>query len=147
MTIIITEPKDLIAKYVALKCDITSSWGDYSGVALVDGEGVIRAGAVFYGYKWPNIMVNIAAEKMSSSFIAAITHYPFEQLQCRCVTGVILGRNTASRKFAEHWGAVCRGKLEAAAPDDDLMIYQLMADRARKWLSEPYMRKLAVEVA
>lgn len=143
---IITEPNELIARYVARKCGITTLWGAFSAVALVNEHDELMAGAVFYGFRWPNILMNVAAERFTPAFMAAITHYPFVQLKCRSVTGLIGRKNKPSRDFAEHWGAKMRGKLEEAAEDDDIMIYQLMARDAQKWIEPRYMKKLA-EVA
>lgn len=142
---IITEPKELIARYVARKCRADVEIQAYSAVGLVRDDELM-AGAVFHGYAWPAILMNIAADRMTPGFIAAITHYAFEQLRCKSVIGFIKRRNKPSRDFAEHWGAKLRGPLIEAAPDDDLMLYQLMAKDAAKWLTPKYMARLAAEV-
>lgn len=142
---IITEPKELIARYVARECGVQARTGDYSSVGLVRDDELM-AGAVFYGFEWPVILMGIAAERMTPGFIAAITHYAFEQAKVKSVVGFIKRKNKRSRDFAEHWGAKLRGPLLEAANDDDLMVYQLMARDAQKWLTPRYMAKLAVEV-
>lgn len=143
---IITEPRDLIAQYVARKCGSDAKLGAFAAVGLVSDD-LIVAGAVFYGYEWPVILMSIAADLMTPGFIAAITHYAFEQVKCKSIVGFIKRRNKASRDFAEHWGAKMRGPVIEGAPDDDLMLYQLMAKDAQKWLAPRYMAKLAEEVS
>lgn len=144
--LIITEPKDLIGRYVARKCGITTQWGDFQAAASVNSEGEIEAGCIFYGYLWPNIMMNVAAERMTPAFAFAMTSYPFVNLKCRSITGMIKKKNKASRRFAEHLGAELRGVLKEAAADDDVLIYQLMSEKASRWLGSPYAHKCAKEL-
>ena len=144
---IITEPKGLISSYIARKCRAETTVQDlYAAVGLVRDDELM-AGAIFYGYVWPSIFMNVAADHMTPGFIAAVTQYVFVQARCKSVLGFIKKGNRASRAFAEQWGAKLRGKLEEGAPDDDIMIYQLMARDAQKWLAPRYMAKLALEVA
>ena len=144
---IITEPKELISRYISQKCRSETVVKDlYAAVGLVRDDELM-AGAIFYGYVWPSIFMNVAAERMTPGFIAAITQYVFVQARCKSVIGFIKKGNAASREFATHWGAKMRGKLEEGAPDDDIMFYQLLEKDARKWLAPRYMEKLALEVA
>lgn len=144
---ILTEPKELIARYVARKCGITTHWGDYQAAASVNSDDEIEAGVIFYGYRWPNIMMNVAAERMTPAFAFAMVSYPFVTLKCRSITGMILKGNKASRRFAEHLGAELRGTLKQAAENDDVLIYQLMAEKASGWLGSNYAQKCAKELS
>lgn len=143
---IITEPKDLIGRYVAREIGVQQSWGEFASVGLIRDDELM-AGVVFYGFSWPNIMMHIAADHITPGFIAAVVDYPFRQLKCRSLSGTIHKRNKKSRRFAEHLGAEYRGTLKDAAPDDDVMIYQLMAEKAQKWMSRGYVQKMVKEVA
>lgn len=143
---IITEPKELIGRYVGREIGIAPTWGDFAAVALVKDDELV-AGAVFYGFSWPNIMMHIAGECFTAGFVAAVVDYPFRQLKCRSMSGVIHKKNRRSRDFAEHLGAKYRGTLFEAAPDDDVMMYQLMAADARKWMTPRYVQKMVKEVA
>lgn len=143
---VISEPKELIARYVAREIGLPSMTGGYAAVGLVKDDELM-AGCVFYGFTWPNVMMHIAADRITPGFIAAVIDYPFRQLKCRSMSGVIHKRNKRSRRFAEHLGAEYRGTLKDAAPDDDVMMYQLMAKSAQKWMTQRYVDKMFKEVA
>jgi RimJ/RimL family protein N-acetyltransferase len=144
---IITEPKELIARYVARRTHSLSNPGSFSAVALVNNEDELMAGVVFNGYSHPNILMHIAAERMTPGFIAAVMHYPFKQLGCKRVTGVIDKKNKKSRQFAEHLGAVLEGTMKDASPrGGDVCVYGLLEKAARKWLTPAYVKRLEKEV-
>ena len=145
---IITEPKELIARYVARRCGTLARWGaDAVAVALVNDDDELMAGVVFNGYSHPNILMHIAAERMTPAFVAAFAHYPFEQLKVARVTGLIDKDNKASRRFAEHLGAVLEGTMKDASPrGGDVCVYGWYARNAQKWLTERYKTRLFARV-
>lgn len=143
---ILTEPKELIARYVARQTGSLSNLGEFSAVGLINGHEELVAGVVFNGYEHPNILMHIAADRMTPGFIAAVMHYPFIQLRVTRVTGLIAKRNKKSRRFAEHLGAKLEGVMEKASVNGDVCVYGLMAERGMKWLSEKYMQKLGKEI-
>ena len=122
--------------------DITES---SATVALVNDDDEIVAGAVFTGYKWPNIWLSIAAEQMTPAFVAAIIHYPFVQLKCKRLSGLIASSNKISKRFAVHLGATLEGVMCDAAEYDDICIYGLMAKDAERWLKGASLKKLEAQ--
>lgn len=138
---IITEPVELISRYVSRKTsfDLATSC---AAVGLVNDDDELLAGAVFTGYRHPNIFMSIACEKMTPSFVAAFIHYPFVQLKCTRLSGLVNSKNTASRKFSEHLGAKLEGVMRQAAVDDDICIYGLLEKDARRWLKRSSLEKL-----
>jgi RimJ/RimL family protein N-acetyltransferase len=143
---IITEPKELIARYVARKTNALKDPGRFSAVGLVNNDDELVAGVVFNGYEHPNILMHIAAERMTPGYIAAVMYYPFKQLGCKRVTGLIAKKNKKSRGFAEHLGAVLEGTMKDASPYGDVCVYGLLEKAARKWLTPAYMDRLGKEV-
>ena len=141
---LIVEPKEAIADYIAGKQNTKAKWVNYVAIGLVDSSDKLIAGAVFEGYNHPAINMHIAADKMTPLFAAAIMDYPFRQLKCRRVTGVIEKRNKKSRRFAHHLGAKLEGVMVDASEVGDVCIYGLLAKDAEKWLSSKYQRKLEV---
>lgn len=141
---IITEPKELIARYVGRMQGGRRVGGvAYSAVGLLNDEDELVAGAVFNGYEAPNILMHISAERMTPSFVAAIMHYAFVQAGCTRITGVIDEQNLTSRQFAEHLGAKQEGlMLEAVPGGGNYCIYGLLKRDAAKWLTPRYLRKL-----
>jgi hypothetical protein len=141
---IITEPKEAIANYIADKQNTKVKWVNYVAIGLVDAFDKLVAGVVFEGYNHPVICMHIAADKMTPSFAAAIMDYPFNQLKCKRVTGIIEKRNKKSRRFANHLCAKLEGVMVDASEVGDVCIYGLLAKDAQKWLSNKYQRKLGV---
>lgn len=140
---IITEPKELIARYVSRIQHKTLDLDAIAAIGLLNAEEELVAGAVFNGYAPPNILMHIALEYMTPAFVSALMYYPFVQLKCGRVTGVIEQQNLHARQFTEHMGGVLEGTMIKAAPNgDNYCIYGLQADVAAKWLSPRYTRKL-----
>lgn len=135
--------RDVIARYVARSQGKLPSYGDnFVAIGSVNGAQEIMAGAVFTGYEHPNILMHIAADAMTPQFVAAIMRYPFVQLGCLRVTGLIEKRNHASRRFAKHLGAVLEGTMKDASLNGDVCVYGLLRASAEKWLGERYQQRL-----
>ena len=114
------------------------------GIGFACG-GEIVMGAVFNNYTPANIHMHIALKdgvKFSPTFVAAIMDYPFKQLGVRRVTGLIAEDNAASRRFAEGLGARFEGVLQDALPDGNLVVYGLLKEQAKHWLTALYQRRL-----
>lgn len=133
---VITEPKELIGRYVASKQGQTKEWQNYSAIGLLNSNEELVAGVVFDCYQHPNILMHISAERLSRGFMDAIVRYPFEQLQCKRITGTILKSNKKSRRFANHMGFKLEGVMRNAHEDGDVCIYGLMKKDAQKWMRQ-----------
>ena len=133
---IITEPKELIGRYVARKQGKTDDWQNYAAIGLLNSNEELVAGVVFDCYQHPNILMHISAERLSRGFMDAIVRYPFEQLQCKRITGTILKSNKKSRRFANHMGFKLEGVMRNAHEDGDVCIYGLMKKDAQKWMRQ-----------
>jgi len=108
-----------------------------------ESNGEITAGAIFYNWNKVNINMHIAiAGPISPTFIAAIMDYPFNQLGCRRITGMVAENNAKSRRFSEHLGATVEGVLQDAIEDGNLLVYGLLRKDAGTWLTAYYSRKL-----
>lgn len=140
---IITQPKDLIARYIGRMRNRNMEGIGYEAIALLNEDEEIVAGVLYNGYEHPNILMHVACERLTPGFVAALLHYPFVQLDCSRLTGIIEEQNLNSRRFAEHLGAVLEGTMIAAAPSgDNYCIYGLQRTAAQKWLTPRYMGKL-----
>lgn len=140
---IITEPKSLIARYISRMQSREVGGQGYEAIGLLNDDEELVAGALFNGYDHPNILMHIACERFTPGFITAIMYFPFVQLKCVRITGVIEEQNVNSRRFAEHLGARQEGVMLRAAPSgDNYCIYGLMAEDAQKWLTKRNLRKL-----
>jgi hypothetical protein len=108
-------------------------------------DGEITCGAVYEGWNGVNIYVHLAkmrGTKFPAAFIAAFVDYPFNQLEARRMSAVIASTNFQSLAFAEKLGARLEGVMPEATQGGDLHVYGLLREHAKKWLSEPYQRRL-----
>lgn len=141
---IITEPRELIARYVAAKTGFAFEGSPFTAFGLINRDDKLVAGVVFNGYRKPNIVMSIAAERITPAFMAAIMGYAFKQCECGRVTGLVEKRNHASRRFSLHLGAKLEGCMRRASPNGDVLIYGLLREDAEKWLADRYCAKLGV---
>ena len=135
----ISTNSDLIGAWVAKK--IGFDW--FEGRATAIGRiknGEIVAGVVYEDYNGANVMCHIAGSGnwASREFLSIIFDYPFNQLQCKRITAVVVQSNEKSRRLVEHLGFEVEANLRDAHPDGDLIVYRMTADKCR-WTKElPY---------
>lgn len=141
---IITEPKALIGRYVAMKIGRETDWGQFAAFGLIDDDDRIVCGVVFNNYIAPSISMSIGADRITPAFMAAIIRYAFIQCGCSRISGSVDKKNHASRGFALHLGAKLEGCMRKASHRGDVLIYGLLRSEADKWLSDRYRSKLEV---
>lgn len=108
-----------------------------STVGLVDDEKGLIAGVIYQDFNGANISMHVAAMPgarwMTREFLWAVFHYPFEQLNCKRVTGLVADTNLAARRFDEHLGFSLEATLKDAHPEGDLLVYAMHKQDCR-WL-------------
>lgn len=112
------------------------TWGQFTAIGLErDGEPI--AATIYHDYTYSNILMSFAAipgkRWLTREYLRAIFRYPFVQLGCRRVTGVIASRNSDSLRFAHKLGARVDGVLKHALPDDDLVVMGILKEDCR-WI-------------
>lgn len=142
---VINEPKSLIANFVSAVNDVPFSAGNgYAALGLVRDDSLV-AGVVYNGFSWPDILMHIGAVPgrhwLTREFLFAMFDYPFRQLRCARVTGLIPKKNKDCRIFAEHLGFEFEGKMRRALPDDDLMVYGLLEEKST-WHREAFKNRI-----
>lgn len=100
-------------------------------------DGRIIAGVVYNLYTGTGICMHVAAEGkgwMTKDFLRACFHYPFVQLGCRRVTGLVRVDNFQAQKFDEHLGFKREGIIRQGDDDGcDLIIYGMLRRECR-WI-------------
>lgn len=104
----------------------------------VEKDGELIAGVVFNLYNGPSICMHVAAipgaNWLSKDFLYRCFAYPFIQLKCNRVTGLVRVDNLQAQKFDENLGFVREGVLRKAATDGtDMIIYGMLKEECR-WL-------------
>ena len=108
-------------------------------VALgLEEDGELIAGVVFNWYTGPSIAMHVAAEPgrrwLNRDFLHRCFAYPFLQLNCHRVTGLVRVDNLDAQRFDEHLGFVKEGVIRQGADDKtDFILYGMLKDECR-WL-------------
>lgn len=104
----------------------------------LEEDGNIIAGVVFDMYTGPSITMHVAAVPgkrwMTRDYLFRCFAYPFIQLQCNRVTGLVRADNVVAQKFDEHLGFVREGVIRKGAEDGtDFILYGMLKEECR-WL-------------
>lgn len=124
-----------------------SRWvGDQIGVKFPDDAvaiGIERAGEIVVGVVYDrftgnDICMHVAAKPgvlwVRPEAMRRFFWYPFMQLECTRVTGLVAANNHAARKFDERIGFVQEGVQRQGMPDGtDLIAYGMLRSECR-WI-------------
>ena len=108
----------------------------YTAIGLTDGSGTLICGCVYQNFTQVDIHMHVAAlpgkRWLNRVFLGEGFRYPFEQLGCRRVTGLVPAKNLAAQRFDEHLGFVYEGRVRQVLPNgDDLLIYGMLREECR----------------
>lgn len=112
-------------------------FGNAVGIGLEE-DGELIAGVVFNLYTGPSICMHVAAEPgrrwLTRDFLFRCFAYPFLQLQCNRITGLVRVDNLDAQRFDEHLGFKREGLMRKAATDGtDFILYGMLKEECR-WL-------------
>lgn len=107
------------------------------GIGLAE-DGELIAGVVYENYTGKNITMHVAAVPgkrwLNREYLYRCFAYPFIQLGCNRVTGLVKSDNFEAQKFDEHLGFKKEGLLRRACDDDtDLILYGMLKEECR-WI-------------
>lgn len=126
---------DLVLPWVATFFPISPSPAAQTIAMVEDG---IPLGVVLYDdFNGANINMHVAGitgRWLSKTFLWMAFDYPFNQLGCRRVTGLVPSSNADARRFDEHLGFRLEATLKDAHPDGDLLVYAMHREDCR-WLN------------
>ena len=126
----------VISKWVGHRID-EDDFGPCTAIGLEE-DGNLIAGVVYNLYNGPSICMHVAAVPgkrwMTRDFLYRAFAYPFIQLGCRRVTGLVRVDNIEARRFDEHLGFVQEGVIRRGASDGtDMILYGMLKEECR-WL-------------
>lgn len=139
MRIILAHQDEMVARWVADRMEIFEFGSTpYTAIGLANKAGSLIAGVVYQNYTKTDIHMHVAAlpgrRWLSRAFLGEGFRYPFEQLGCRRVTGLVPAKNEAAQRFDEHLGFIQEGRVRKILPNgDDLLIYGMLREECR-WL-------------
>ena len=125
-----------ITNWVGERVD-EDDFGKAVGIGLEE-DGILIAGVVYNLYNGPSICMHVAAEPgkrwLSKDFLYRAFAYPFLQLNCSRVTGLVRVDNIEARRFDEHLGFVQEGVIRRGASNGlDMILYGMLKEECR-WL-------------
>ena len=125
-----------VKEWVGSRID-EDDFGQSIGIGLEE-NGQLIAGVVFNLYTGPSICMHVAAEPgkrwLTRDYLFRCFAYPFLQLKCNRITGLVRVDNFAAQKFDEHLGFKREGIMRRAATDGtDFIVYGMLKEECR-WL-------------
>ena len=136
MKTVIYGQDDKVVAWVGERID-EDDFGKAVGIGLEEDEGLI-AGVVFNLYTGPSICMHVAATPgrrwMTRDFLYRSFAYPFLQLNCNRITGLVREDNLDAQRFDEHLGFKREGLMRKAASDGtNFILYGMLKEECR-WL-------------
>jgi RimJ/RimL family protein N-acetyltransferase len=136
MKTVIYGQDELVRNWVAERVDEDRFQSDVAIGLAEDGE--LIAGVVYNMFTGPSISMHVAAMPgrrwMTKDFLWRAFAYPFIQLGCQRVTGLVREDNLDAQRFDEHLGFVREGLLRSACEDGQNMILYGMLRKECRWL-------------
>jgi RimJ/RimL family protein N-acetyltransferase len=126
-----------VCDWVAPQVDETTFNDGAIGIGL-EQDGELIAGVVFNQYTGPGISMHVAAipgkRWMTRDYLFRTFAYPFIQLNCFRITGLVRTDNLDAQRFNEHLGFKREGLLRRACEDGtDMIVYGMLKEECR-WL-------------
>ena len=105
----------------------------------LERDGELIVGVVYDRFSGNDICMHVAATPgvlwVKRETMFRFFAYPFLQLGCTRVTGLVAATNAVARKFDEHIGFVQEGVLREGMPNgDDIIVYGMLARECR-WIN------------
>jgi RimJ/RimL family protein N-acetyltransferase len=124
---------DFMAEHLA-DCELPAD----SVTLGVESGGELIAGVAFENYTKTGISIHVAALEgrhwLSKDFLFRVFAYPFLQLSCHRVTGLVRIDNLKAQKLDEHLGFVQEGIIRRGATDGtDFIMYGMLKEECR-WI-------------
>lgn len=136
---IIVDQSGRVASWVSARIPGKDDFPEDARAIGLEQDGEVIAGVVYTMYTGSGVCMHVAAVPgarwMTRDFLYTVFAYPFLQLQCRRVTGLVRTDNEPAQRFDEHLGFVCEGVMRAADDDGcDLIVYGMLREECR-WLN------------
>jgi len=102
----------------------------------LEEDGELVAGVAFNMYTGASISMHVAAipgrRWMTKEFLWRSFAYPFIQLKCNRITGLVREDNLDAQRFDEHLGFKREGLLRGACLDgSNMILYGMLKDECR----------------
>lgn len=114
------------------------TWLPGRGTAIgLQRDGELVAGVLYEDFNGANVIMHVASDGtgawLTKDYLRTCFAYPFEQLGCKRVTGIVPSSNEKALAFDTHLGFEVEAVLTEAHPDGDLVVLSMRRDDCR-WL-------------
>ena len=107
-------------------------WSDGATCIGLERDGALVAGVMFDFYNGSMIVANIVIRgPVTREWLWFICHYPFVQLHCQVVIGLVAEENIASHRFVQKFGFRHGLTIHDADPSGSLTLYTLRKEDCR----------------
>ena len=104
----------------------------------LEKDGTLIAGVMYDYYNGASVYMHVAAAVkhwLDREYLRVCFDYPFRQLGCKAVIGLVGEKNHKARRFDEHLGFKLTAAIPEGHPDGSLLIYAMRKSDCR-WLKE-----------
>ena len=124
-----------IAKKIRLRPDDLVGSVPFEILAAVSGDGQFLGAVLYSNYRDCSIEMTSAGKPgwLTKGHLGGFFRYPFNQLGCRRVTGIVHRKNKHARKINERLGFKLEGVCRHGFEDGDAMIYGMIKKDCR-WI-------------
>jgi RimJ/RimL family protein N-acetyltransferase len=129
---------DVVSEWVKTKLPYpVKSFGPMTTIGIIRGDG-LAAGAVFHGYRWPNIEVTFAGLRGWATrwAIETLANYAFREIKCHRITCITQDDNHDTRAFLERGQFAQEGIHPHFWPDGKTAISYGLYRNICRWISE-----------
>lgn len=112
---------------------------DGSACIGLESDGELIAGVLYDYHNGASIYMHVASgvqHWLDRDFLRAVFWYPFVQLKCKVVIGLVPESNLKARRFDEHLGFKLTATIPEGHPEGALLIYTLRKEDCRWVRSE-----------
>ena len=130
---IICNDNERVGMWIAEKSD--GGYRDGSICIGVEKNKKLVAGIMYEWFNGTSVYVHVAAEKnwFDREFLLYCFHYPFIEMDCNVMIGLVPEANLKARKLDEHLGFTLKHIIPEAHPQGGLCIYTMYKHEC-KWL-------------
>lgn len=105
----------------------------------LEKDGELIAGVLYDYCNGASVYAHIAVKGlMTREFLSVIFDYPFRQLNCKVIIGLVPESNKKARRFDEHLGFKLTATIPEGHPDGKLLIYTMRKEDCR-WLRSEHV--------
>lgn len=143
----------MISDRIVFDPEIVGPWVEKNGggyyrdgtkaIGLRSSDGLV-AGVMYDYWNGASVYMHVAIRgRITREFLWVCFDYPFNQLGCNVVLGLVAEDNKAAQRFDEHLGFRLQTRIENAHPSGALLLYVMRKEDCR-WANLPHRPPLTM---